>query len=109
VDKAGIYPLAQAAEHLPKVGELKLDIERENKAVQLQVSAGAVGVLPDKDLSAAKHQVKGLYLVVAREVGAFDKEGKSVFNAGQAACWVLLTSYPIREVQDALQVVGLAH
>jgi hypothetical protein len=103
-----IYPLAQAAEQLPKVGELKLNIERENKAVkvQVQVSAEAVGVLPDKDLSAAKHQVKDLYLVVAREVEALDKEGKSVFNAQQAACWLLLTSYPIREAQDALQVVN---
>jgi hypothetical protein len=108
VDKAGIYPLAQAAEHLPKVGELKLNIERDNKAVevQLQVSAGAVSVLPDKDLSAAKHQVKNLYLVVAREVEAFDKEGKWVFDDQKAACWVLLTSYPIRQAQDALQVVG---
>jgi hypothetical protein len=103
-----IYPLSQAAEQLPKVGELKIHIERDNKAleVQLQISAGAVCVLPDKDLSAAKHQVKDLFLVMAREVGALDKEGKCVFDAGQAACWVLLTSYPIRQAQDALQVVN---
>jgi hypothetical protein len=65
-----------------------------------------VSVLPDKDLSAAKHQVKDLYLVVARQVEALDKEGKCVFDAQKAACWVLLTSYPIPEAQDALQVVG---
>jgi hypothetical protein len=102
-----IFPLAQAAQQLAPMGALQVDIERHNKTVQLhlEVSAGAVAVLPDKDLSAAKHKVKGLYLVVAREVEALDKEGKSVFDAQQAACWLLLTSYPIQQAQDAYQVV----
>ncbi len=90
------FRLPQAAAQLGVVGEMEVEIERKNKPVKLrlQVSAGAVAVLPDKDLSAQKHKVKDLFLVVAREVGALDKQGHSVFDEQQAASWLLLTSTP---------------
>jgi hypothetical protein len=107
VASGALLALPEAARQVVPVGTMEVDIERNNKPVklELQVSAGAVAVLPDKDLSAAKHKVKDLYLVVAREVAAFDKQGNSVFDAQEAACWLLLTSYPIQQAQDALQVV----
>ena len=122
-----VLPLQQAAQALPVVGEMQVHIERNNRPVELtlKVSAGAVAVLPPKDLSPRKHTVKDLYLVVAREVAARDGQGRSVFDEQQAAEWLLLTSYPlaqgaieqdqdtieqaqgaIGQVSDALRVVG---
>ncbi|CAA9218112.1 MAG: hypothetical protein AVDCRST_MAG56-284 [uncultured Cytophagales bacterium] len=92
-----VLPLQQAAQALPVVGEMQVHIERNNRpvALTLKVSGGAVAVLPPKDLSARKHTVKDLYLVVAREVAAIDGQGRCVFDEQQAAEWLLLTSYPL--------------
>ncbi len=104
---AEVLPLPQAAEQLPLLGHLQVAIERNNHSLQLtlQVSAAPVGVLPGKDLSAKKHKVHNLYLVVAREVAAIDAKGENVFDQQQAAQWLLLTSYPVKQASDAFQVV----
>ncbi len=100
-------PLPQAAGQLPLLGEMQVAIERNNHSVQLtlQVSAGAVAALPGKDLSAQKHKVEDLYLVVAREVAAVNSKGEDVFDEQQAAQWLLLTSYPVKQASDGFQVV----
>jgi hypothetical protein len=102
-----VLPLEQAAGHLPVVGEMRVQIERHNRPVQLtlQVSAAAVAVLPPKDLSAKKHKAQDLYLVVAREVAALDAKAENVFDPRHAAQWLLLTSYPVKQASDAFQVV----
>jgi hypothetical protein len=102
-----VLPLEQAAQDVPVVGQMQVQIERHNHPVQLtlQVSAGAVAVLPPKDLSAKKHKINELYLVVAREVAALDGQGRCVFDEQQAAQWLLLTSYPVKQASDALLVV----
>jgi hypothetical protein len=102
-----VLPLPQAAGQLPLLAELSVAIERNNHSVQLtlQVSAGAVAALPGKDLSTQKHKVEDLYLVVAREVAARDAKGNDVFDEQQAAQWLLLTSYPVKQASDAFQVV----
>jgi|GEM_PF-2607011 len=103
-----VLPLQQAAQELPLLGEMQVHIERNNRCVELtlKVSAGAAAVLPPKDLSARKHTLKDLYLVVAPEVAATDGQVHSLFNEQQAAEWVLLTSYPVEQAGDALRVVG---
>ncbi len=103
-----VLPLEQAAEQVPVVGQMQVHIERHNRPVQLilQVSAAAVAVLPPKDLSAKKHKAKDLYLVVAREVAASDGQGRCVFDEQQAAQWLLLTSYPVKQANDAFGVVS---
>jgi hypothetical protein len=102
-----VFSLQQAAEQLAQQGELQVEVQRNNHPVmlQLQVRAGQVAILPDKDLSAQKHKATNLYLVVAREINAFDEQGESVFEPQQAACWLLLTSFQIKQAADALQVV----
>jgi hypothetical protein len=102
-----IASLQQAAAELPVVGEMQVEVYRNNRPVilALTVSAAPVAVLPDKDLSPAKHQVKGLSLVVAQETNAFDEQGKSVFDPQQAACWLLLTTYAVNQATDAFALV----
>ena len=102
-----VFSLQQAAEQLAEQAELQVEVQRNNRTVmlQLQVQAGQVAILPDKDLSPQKHKATDLYLVVAREINAFDEQGESVFDPQQAACWLLLTSYQVKQAADALQVV----
>jgi hypothetical protein len=102
-----VLKLQQAAEQLPEQGTMQLEVYRQNQPVviELTVKAASVAVLPDKDLSPAKHQLSGLYLVVAQETNAFDEQGACVFNPQQTACWWLLTSYQVEQVADAFQVV----
>lgn len=102
-----VLPLEQATEQVPVVGQMQVHIERHNRPVELtlKVSAAAVAVLPPKDLSAKKHKAKDLYLVVAREVAAIDGQGRCVFDEQQAAEWLLLTSYRVKQANDAFKVV----
>jgi hypothetical protein len=99
--------LQQAVYELPALGQLQTEIYRNNQPVRLclQVSGGQVAILPDKDLSAAKHKATDLYLVFAQERDCLDEQGESVFDARQAAEWILLTTYPIQTPEQALQAV----
>jgi hypothetical protein len=102
-----VLKLQQAAEQLPAQGTMQVEVYRQNQpiVVELTISAAPLAVLPDKDLSPAKHQLSGLYLVVAQETNAFDEQGTCVFNPQQRACWLLLTSYQVEQAADAFQVV----
>lgn len=107
VDKEEVRQLQDAVELLSERGTLEVEVKRNNRPVklELEVKSGKVAVLPNKGLSAARNKAKDLYLVVARETNAFDKEGQSVFAPEQAACWMLLTTYQVEEAKQAFQVV----
>jgi hypothetical protein len=62
-------------------------------------------VLPHQDVRAAQPKATGLFLVVAQETNAFNEQGACVFDQQQAACWLLLTSYAVKQATDAFQVV----
>jgi len=81
VTQRQVLALQQAAEQLPQQATMQLEVYRQNRPVlvELSVRAAPVGVLPDKDLSAAKHKATGLYLVVAQEINAWDEQGACVF------------------------------
>lgn len=102
-----VVPLAQAAEQLPQQGHLQAEVYRQNQPVvlELTVSAAPVAVLPDKEVRTRKPKATGLFLVVAQETNAFNEQGECVFDPQQAACWLLLTSYAVKQAQDAFQVV----
>lgn len=107
IDQEEIHRLEDAVEFLSEQGILEIEVKRNNRSVrlQLEVKSGKVAVLPHKDLSVNKHKAKDLYLVVAREIEAFDKDGKSVFDPKQAACWMLLTTCPVEDAKQAFEVV----
>lgn len=102
-----VFSLTHAAAHLPKQGILQVEVQRNNRPVklQLEVKAGKVAVLPGKDVSIARHKAKDLSLVVAYEIEAFDKDGASVFDPQQAACWMLLTTCAVEDKEQAFQIV----
>ena len=106
VEQGEILPLSRAAGLLPVLGEMETHIRRGNRPVRLrlQVKAGKVAVLPPKDTRLGK--ARDLQLVVATETAAFDEQGQDVFQAGQAACWLLLTSCPVKDAPAACQVVS---
>jgi hypothetical protein len=103
-----VFALQQAITHLPELGQMQVEIYRNNQPVRLFLSicAGQVSILPDKDLSVSKHKAANLYLVWAQEIDCLDEQGESVFDAQQAASWILLTSLPVSCAQQAFQVVG---
>ena len=100
-------PLQKAAEQLPAQGTMQVRVYRNNQPVilALSVSAAPVAVLPDKDVRAAQPKATDLFLVVAQETNAFDEQGACVFDPQGAACWLLLTSYAVKQATDAFQVV----
>ena len=103
-----VCPLPTVAEHLDDYGQYQVQIERDNRTVELtlQLQGAAVSVHPGKDLSVAKHKTQGLSLVVATEVACQNvKTQKDCFNPKQAATWLLLTSLPIETIDDLKRVV----
>lgn len=100
-----VLPLPKAAELLAAQGQLEVQVRRKNRPVrlQLEVKAGKVAVLPPKDTKQQKAQ--DLYLVEARETAAFDEQGNAVFDPGEAACWLLLSTSPVEDVGQAFEVV----
>lgn len=107
VAKEEVHPLQDAVGLLSEQGILEVEVKRNNRPIKLglEVKSGKVAVLPNKGLSAARNKAKDLYLVVARETNAFDKEGKSVFDPKQAACWMLLTTCLVEDAKQAFEVV----
>lgn len=107
IESGQVHPLNDAVDLLANQGIQEVEVKRNNRPVklQLEVKAGKVAVLPNKGYSAAKNKAKGLNLVVAKEIEAVDKNGKSVFDPIQAACWILLTTYPIEDAKQAFEVV----
>ncbi|PRX97425.1 DDE family transposase [Pontibacter ummariensis] len=105
LDKGRAVPLQQAMELLAEQGELETEARRNNRPVRLrlEVKAGKVAVLPPKDTRQDK--ARDLSLVMAREVAATDEQGNSVYDAAQAACWLLLTTCPVEDAVAAKQVV----
>lgn len=105
LDKGGIVSLQEAAELLPEQGEMETEVRRKNRPVRLRlkVRAGKVAVLPPKDTKQEKAQ--GLCLVVASETAAYDGQGNSVFDPGEAACWLLLTTCAVEDAGQACEVV----
>jgi hypothetical protein len=103
-----VVKLANAGAHLAVKGTKEVSITRDGKAVSLTLSlqAGKVHVLPDKDLSAARHKTQALSLVIAREVGAVDEKGQDVCKEEEAAEWYLLTSLPSESLLEVERVVA---
>ena len=101
-----VLPLHQAAELLTEQGETEVQVRRKNRPVRLrlQVKAGEVAVLPPK--GTGQQRARGLQLVVAREIAATDEQGNDAFDAGQAACWLLLTTCQVQDAAAAFQVVA---
>jgi hypothetical protein len=102
-----VADLYTAIEQLPLLGTCQASIRRANREVHLTLSvqAGAVNVLPKKDLSRKLHKTKGLSVVVAREIAAVDSNGKDCFDPQDTACWILLTSLEVSTLEQACQVV----
>jgi len=103
-----VAKLATIGEHLADFGTKEVIIHRNNKEVKmtLALKAGAVNVLPDKDLSIAKHQIQGLSLVIAEEIACVDSTiGEDVFKETDKAIWYLLTSLPIESQADVQRIV----
>ena len=103
-----VAKLATIGEHLADFGTKDVLIQRNNKEVKmtLALKAGAVNVLPDKDLSVTKHQIQGLSLVIAEEIACVDSTtGEDVFKETDKAIWYLLTSVPIDNQADAQRIV----
>lgn len=104
-----VAKLDTIGEHLSDFGTKEVFIQRNNKEVKLTLAlkAGAVNVLPDKNLSASKHKTQGLSLVIAEEIACVDsKTGASIFNETDKAVWYLLTSLPIENQEDVERVVS---
>lgn len=103
-----IHKLPQVSPHLDDYGQLSVNIERQNRAVQvfLKLRAGAVNVYPDKDLSPSRHKTQGLSLVIAQEVACLDgKTQQPLPLPEQPARWYLLTSLPIDSLEQVQRVV----
>ncbi len=103
-----VTPLPSVAKHLDEYGHYRVQIERENRTVELtvQLQAAAVNIHPHKDLSPAKHKTQGLSLVVATEVACVDvKTQADCFEPEAALAWVLLTSLPIESTEAVQRVV----
>jgi hypothetical protein len=103
-----VAKLAVIGEHLSDFGTKEVIIHRNNKEVKmtLALKAGAVNVLPDKDLSVTKHQIQGLSLVIAEEIACVDSTtGEDVFKETDKAIWYLLTSLPFESQADVQRIV----
>ena len=101
---AGLY---SAIEQLPRLGTCQVSIRRANREVQLTLSlqASPVNVLPRKDLSPKLHKIRGLSVVVAKEIAAVDHKGNDCFDPEEAVCWILLTSLDVQSLEQARQIV----
>ena len=103
-----VAKLDTIGEHLTGFGTKEVSIQRNHKEVKLTLAlkAGAVNVLPDKNLSASKHQIQGLSLVIAEEIACVDsKTGENSFNEKDKAVWYLLTSLPVENQGDVERIV----
>ena len=103
-----VTPLPTVTTHLKDYGHYPIQIERENRTVELtlKLQAADVNIYPNKDLSPAKHKTQGLSLVVATEVACQDlKTQADCFDPEQACAWILLTSLPIETLEEVERVV----
>lgn len=102
VDSGQVLALPDLSAALPVVGHQRVGIERDGKSIDLDLSlqAGQVQVLAGKNASVQTQHSAALSVVIAREVGAFDEKGASVFEADKAAVWFLLSSLPIDTQED---------
>jgi hypothetical protein len=109
VEDQQVAKLAQTAESLPQRGLHKVWIRRNNKDVELTLVIGSaqVNVFPGKDLSPERHKVRGLSLVVAREVSARDKHGKDCSKPEAPSQWLLLTSLEAETLIKCNKVIRL--
>ncbi len=108
VAQQDVHKLPQVAPHLDDYGQFTVNIERQNRAVQvvLNLRAGAVNVYPDKDLSPSRHKTQGLSLVIAQEVACLDRKTQQPLPPPeQPALWYLLTSLPIDSLEQVQRVV----
>lgn len=100
--------LAEVSDYLQDFGKQEVEIERKGRTVRLtlQLRAGQVHILPDKDLSPAKHKLRDVSLIIAQEVACVDTQtGENVFEASEAALWYLMSTMPVKEKSDVERMV----
>ena len=102
------YRLEESFEALSSDGDMSVEIFRDGKPVTLRLSvrSGPVNVLPNRDKQASTPKLENLRLVVATEVGAVDSHGVDVFEASEAAEWILLTTLSADSGISAMEIVG---
>lgn len=103
-----VCTLPTVAEHLDDYDSYQVQIERNNRTVELtlQLQGAAVSIYPHKDRSVAQHKTPALSLVVATEVACRDvKTQVDCFDADKAVTWFLLTSLPIGTTDDLKRIV----
>lgn len=87
---------------------MQVEITRHNRAVQLilNLSAGALDVYPDKDLSPAKHKTQGFGLVIVEEVACIDvKTQQRLESPQEPASFYLLSTLAINDIANLHQIV----
>lgn len=100
--------LDKTAQKLSEIGRMSVRLKRDGQDVELVISlkAARVNVLAGKHNPGPARRTEGLSLVIAEEVEAFDKTGKSVFDPEQRALWYLLTSLEVETFEQIERVVG---
>jgi hypothetical protein len=107
-----VCPLPMTRAHLDDSGHDSVQIERQVNGqrrtvdVTLHLQAATVQVYPNKDVSPARHKTQPLSLVVATEVACVDAKSQvDCFDADTALSWSLLTSLPVKQVDDVHRIV----
>lgn len=101
-----IAPLKQMATVIPEVGNYKVWVRKNNRPVELTLclKAAKVEVLQRYQKPSS---LPPLYLVSATEIAATDEKGHDVFNATDAAQWLLLTTIPAENIEQATEIVRI--
>ena len=86
---------------IPNLGEYQVRIRRKNREVELTLSIQSRpwNLMDGKN---RKQKIKGLHVVVAKEIAAVDNKGRDCFDEKEAACWILLTSLEVNSLEDTL-------